>query len=179
MGTDPTITSKVNIIKPIPQKACELFGPTCPFCRQQAPHPSPNQSDWSSLDWNGEKAKAREQNSFIRFDTTRPITDNATHDSVDSIPFHGLTIQTDRLDEKAPENPTTLDPLLEQGTGGTSSKESQPMLDPVVEEEEKQAEQEIREHIEEAKYKLYIGQLSTEESDLDTDMDKSDYPFLD
>ena len=88
-------------------------------------------------------------------------------------------IQTDRPDIKALENPTTSDPPLEQGTGGTSSKEGQPKLDPVAEEEEKQVEQEIREHIEEAKYKLYIGQLSTEESNLDTEMDESDYPFLD
>ena len=34
-------------------------------------------------------------------------------------------------------------------------------------------------HIEEAKYKLYIGHLSTEESDTDTEVDGSDYPFLD
>ena len=60
LGTGPTEASKINIIKPIPQKACEKFGPSCSFCRQQAPHPLPPQSDWSSEDWDGEKAKARE-----------------------------------------------------------------------------------------------------------------------
>ena len=40
-------------------------------------------------------------------------------------------------------------------------------------------EQERRRRMEEAKYKLYVGQLSTEESDLDMDMDGSNYPFLD
>ena len=104
---------------------------------------------------------------------------NPAHDSVDSIPFHGLTIRTDRLDEKAPEIPTTLNPLLEQGTEGTSPKEGQPKVDPKAEEEEKQVEQEIRKHIEEAKYKLYKGQLSTEYSDLDMDRDELDYPLLD
>ena len=36
-----------------------------------------------------------------------------------------------------------------------------------------------KKHIEKAKYKLYMGQLSTEDSNLDTDMDKSHYQFLD
>ena len=148
----------------IPQKACEQFGPICSFCRQQAPHPLLNQPVWSSEDWDGEKAKVREQNSFVRFYTPRSTMDNPTHDSVDSIPFHSLMIWTDRPDQQAPEISTTSNPLLEEGAEGTAPKEGQPKLDPFAEEEEKQAEQEIRKHIEEAKYKLYIGQLSTEES---------------
>ena len=106
------------------------------------------------------------------------MTDNPTHDSVDLIPFQGLMIWMDRLGEKAPESVATINPLLTQETEGKTLKEDLPKLEPITE-EEKQAEQEIREHIEEAKYKLYMGQLSTEGSDLDTDMDKSDYPFLD
>ena len=71
-------------------------------------HPSPNQSAWSSEDWDGERAKAREQQkSFIRFDTPRPTMDSPTHDLVNSIPFHGLTRQTDPLDKKALDVPTT------------------------------------------------------------------------
>ena len=139
----------------------------------------PNQSDWSSEDWDGKKAKAREQNSFIRFDTPRPTTDNPTNDSVDSIPFHGLMIWTDRLDKKALEISTSLNLPSEQGAEGIAQKESQPKLDPIAEEEEKQAAQEIRRKIKEVKYKLYVEQLSMEESDLDMDMDGSDYPFLD
>ena len=105
--------------------------------------------------------------------------DNPTHDSVDSIPFHGLMIQTDRVDKKALEISTTVNPLLEQGVEGTAPKEDQPKIDPIVEEEEKQAEQEIRRKIEEVKYKHYVGQLSTEDSDIDMDMDGSNYPFSD
>ena len=90
-----------------------------------------------------------------------------------------MTIWTDRPDEKALEISTTSNPLLEQGTEGPSPREDLAKLDPIAEEEEKQAKQEIWKHIEQAKYKLYIGQLHTEESDLDTDMDESDYPFLD
>ena len=53
--------NKITIIKCIPQKVCEQFGATCLFCRQQVPHPLLNQSNWSSKDWDGDKAKAREQ----------------------------------------------------------------------------------------------------------------------
>ena len=104
--------------------------------------------------------------------------DSPTCDSVDSIPFHGLMIQTDRLDKKAPEITVTLNPLLTQGTEGITPKEDLLKLE-LIAEEEKQAEQEIREHIEEANYKLYRGQLSTENTNLDMDTDGSDYPFLD
>ena len=63
LGTNLTETNKISIIKPIPQKACEQFGPTCSFCRQQAPHPSLNQSDWSSEDWDRRNPKL--ENKFL------------------------------------------------------------------------------------------------------------------
>ena len=39
----------------------------CTYCVQNAPHPSPAPSDWSSEDWDGGKVKAREQRSLIDF----------------------------------------------------------------------------------------------------------------
>ena len=33
----------------------------CTYCKYNAPHPPNTQSDWSSEDWDGNKAKAREQ----------------------------------------------------------------------------------------------------------------------
>ena len=60
-----TNKGNINIIKPIPQKVYEQSGATCTFCLYKAPHPLPNQSEWSSEDWDGEKAKAKEQNPFI------------------------------------------------------------------------------------------------------------------
>ena len=50
LGTDLTDANKINIIKCTPQKACEQFGATCSFCRQQVPHPLLDQLDWSSKD---------------------------------------------------------------------------------------------------------------------------------
>ena len=52
-------------------------------------------------------------------------------------------------------------------------------LEMIPEEQDKMVAWELRMQIEEAKYKLYIGQLSTEESDMETEMDGSNYPFLD
>ena len=100
LGSDPTEVNKISIIKPIPQKACERFGLSCSFCKQQAPHTLPPHSDWSSKDWDREKARARKHNSFGRFVPPRPMMDSPTHDSVDLIPFQGLMIQTDGLDKK-------------------------------------------------------------------------------
>ena len=143
LGTDPTEVNKISIIKPTSQKACEKFGLSCSFCKQQAPHPSPSHSDWSSKDWDGERAKARECNSFVRFYTQRPMTDNPTHDSVDLIPFQGLAIWMDGPDKKSPESVVTINPLLTQETEGKTLKEDLPKLEPIME-EEKQAEQEIK-----------------------------------
>ena len=118
LGTDPTDANKINIIKCIPQKVCEWFGATCSFCGQQVPHSLLNQSNWSSKDWNGDKAKAREQISIIKFDIPWPKTNNPTLDPVDSIPFDKLMIQTDGLNKKALEVSTTLIPPPEQGAVG-------------------------------------------------------------
>ena len=45
----------------MPTKACDRFSLSCSYCKQGAPHPLPQQSDWSSKDWDGTKAKAMEQ----------------------------------------------------------------------------------------------------------------------
>ena len=39
----------------------------CTYCKYDAPHPSATPSDWSSEDWDGKKAKAREQHPFLDF----------------------------------------------------------------------------------------------------------------
>ena len=56
---------KVDIKAPIPTKACDRFSLLCSYCEQGAPHPSPQGSDWSSEDWDGTKAKTREQNDLL------------------------------------------------------------------------------------------------------------------
>ena len=68
MSREMVDMNKIDIIKPTPKRACECLCPTCSYCRQDAPHPSPIHSDWSSKDWDGDKAKAKEQKSLIDFD---------------------------------------------------------------------------------------------------------------
>ena len=179
LGTDSMNENKISILKFIPQKACKQFGATCSFCRQQVPHPLPNQSNWSSKDWDRDKTKAKEQSSIVKFHILWPKMDNPTMDPVDSIPFEKLMIQTDGPDKKALEVSTTLIPLPEQGAVEIAITDSQTKLDIVPKEEEEQAAQELRMWIEEEKYRLYLGQLSPEESEIDMETDGSNYPYLD
>ena len=151
LETDLMNENKISIIKCIPQMACKQFGATCSFCRQQVPHPSLNQSDWSSEDWDRDKDKAKEQNSIVKFNIPWPKMNNPTLDPVDSIPFDKLTIQTDGPDKKALEVSATLIPPPEQAAVGTAITGGQTKLDIVPKEEEEQAAWELRMQIEEEK----------------------------
>ena len=64
--------NKIDIVQPTPRRSCKHLGTTCSNCKHEAPNPSPIQSDWSSEDWDDEKAKAREQKSLIDFDPSKP-----------------------------------------------------------------------------------------------------------
>ena len=50
MNTETMDMNKIYIIKLIPRKAYDCFYLNCSYCRQDAPHPSPIHSDWSSED---------------------------------------------------------------------------------------------------------------------------------
>ena len=100
-------------------------------------------------------------------------------DLVGSLPFQNLKIQPDKTEKQAPEVSTMPIPPLEQGAVETAPKDSIMKLDTIPTEQDKSGAWELRMQIEEAKYKLYIGQLSTEESDTETETDDSNYPFLD
>ena len=53
--------NKIVIVAPTPRKVCDSFGLSCSYCEQGALHPSPQNLDWSSEDWDSTKAKTREQ----------------------------------------------------------------------------------------------------------------------
>ena len=59
--------NKLNIIQPTPKRLCTRSLRDCTYCKYNPPHPSPAPSNWSSEDWDGDKAKAREQRSLIDF----------------------------------------------------------------------------------------------------------------
>ena len=115
------------------------------------PHPLPNQSDWSSEDWEREKAKAKEQSPFFEFDTPKIKAGNPTTDLVGSLSFQSLKIQPDKMDEQALEVSTTPMPPLEQGAVRTAPKDSISKLDMIPKEQDKMAAWELRMQIEEAK----------------------------
>ena len=46
MGTKVSDLNKINIVAPTLSKACNGFGPSCLYCKQGAPHPSPQDSNW-------------------------------------------------------------------------------------------------------------------------------------
>ena len=60
LDTKPNHMNKINIVQLTPKRACEHSDYLCTYCKYEAPHPSPELFDWSSEDWDGKKAKARE-----------------------------------------------------------------------------------------------------------------------
>ena len=97
--------NKINIIQPVPKRACECSVDTCTYCKYKAPHPSPMPSDWSSEDWDGETAKAREQRSLIDLNPPRPNLRQTTDSEIlNELLIENLTIQEGRKEEeKSPE----------------------------------------------------------------------------
>ena len=72
--------NKIDIVQPTPKIACGCSDDSCTYYKYEAPHPSPEPLDWSSEDWDGKKAKAREQKSLTDFtppklDTDQQMTD--------------------------------------------------------------------------------------------------------
>ena len=74
-NTQVSNLNKINIVAPTLRKACNGFGPSCLYCKKGTQHPSPQNSDWSSEDWDGYKAKTKEQNkSLIDLSDPKPKT---------------------------------------------------------------------------------------------------------
>ena len=79
---------RIDIKAPILAKACDSFGLSCSYCKQGVLHPSPQESDWSSEDWDGTKAKAREQNnSLIDFNEPKLQTKTDQTTDIDKVAF--------------------------------------------------------------------------------------------
>ena len=76
MDTKVSDLNKIHVLAPFLRKACNGFGPSCSYCKQDALHPLPQNSAWLSKDWDGMKAKAKEQSkSLIDFKDPKPKTD--------------------------------------------------------------------------------------------------------
>ena len=65
MDTQVSDLNKIDIVAPTLRKVCDSFGLSCLYCKQGVQHPLPQDLDWSSEDWDGAKAKAREQSKSL------------------------------------------------------------------------------------------------------------------
>ena len=91
MDTKVSDLNKINIIAPILRKVCNGFGLSCSYCKQDALHPS--SQNWSSKDWDGIKAKAKEHSkSLIDFNDPKPKTGMEQTMDIDKVSFSKLQI---------------------------------------------------------------------------------------
>ena len=58
----------------------------CTYCKYDAPHPSATPSDWSSEDWDGKKAKAREQCPLLGCNLLEKQIQKTLQDRVHDVP---------------------------------------------------------------------------------------------
>ena len=74
-------------------------------------HPSPQVLDWSSKDWDGTMAKAREQtNTLMDYNTPRPQTDIDQTTDVNEVAFSKLKIRQSNPKEELIEVTDSLIP---------------------------------------------------------------------
>ena len=165
--------NKINIIQPVPKRACEHSVDTCTYCKYKAPHPSPIPSDWSSEDWDGEKAKAREQRLLTDLDLPkldpRQMTDS---EILNELLIQNLTILEDRKEEKLPE---ITDTLL---VTAVTPKMEEMDLENIMEEKDAEGltDQEQKLQKDKEEYTIYIAGISEEEeTETETESDKSPY----
>ena len=59
-------------------KTCKRWGPPYPFCIKSALHPSPQESDWSNEDWDGNRQRARQQKKEADSNLTTTIDTTTT-----------------------------------------------------------------------------------------------------
>ena len=163
--------NKINIVAPTPKKGCNGFSLSCSYCKQGAQHPSPQNSDWSSEDWDGNKAKTKEQNkSLIDLSDPKPKTDMEWTMDIDERPFNELQIGQDDSKDEPLEVTESLVPTPQVTETSDDTAEN------TDEEELTEAERKLQR--EEEKHdmfdRIYMSQLSDEE---DSDMDTNDMGY--
>ena len=121
------------------------------YCQFDAPHPSANLSDWSSKDWDGNKAEAREQCPLLDFkilekqiqktlqdraqDIPQDMTHNVTTDKQETDLVNGIQDLT--LESKSdaqnltdvPAPPPDMPKVKSEGEDGTTRPTMTPMYE--------------------------------------------------
>ena len=98
---------------------CNRFGPPLSFCKQGTPHPSPQESDWSSKEWDGTKTKSKtekkketgETNLLLDWDLPKPQSEPNPRTEVDKLDTDKLHIEQDSPKEEQVKVTDSLVPL--------------------------------------------------------------------
>ena len=176
---NPTDMNKIDIVQPGPKKACEHFGATFSYCKHEASHPSPIQLDWSSEDWDSEKAKAREHKSLIVFNPPKPDSRQTAYlEIAHNLPYQNLSMHEDKKEEELPEVTGALVPPPEALAATPLTEVIKP--ENITEENNGALADQVQIlQREEEEYAIHIGMLSDEEeSNTRTDTDESAYLFI-
>ena len=96
----------------------------CTYCKYDAPHPLTTPSDWSSKDWDGKKAKAKEQCTLLDFNLLERQLQKTLQDTMQDVPqdipnnssvetdltkgLHDLTLKEDLDMQNLTDAPTPL-----------------------------------------------------------------------
>ena len=175
---DSTDFNKIDIIQPTPKRLCAGTPKECMYCKFDIPHPSITLSDWSSKDWDGRKAKAKEQMPLFDFrlqeqqlqKTLQDMTQDVVPDKqeMDLINrMQDLTLEQNqdmqnKTDILAP--PLDMPEVKHEETGKDELTTMYNMTN-----------QEVRLHHKEEKYGIYVSTFGYEgdDSDLDSKMDSN------
>ena len=174
MDTKVSDLNIIDIVAPTPRKACNSFGLSCAYCMQDALHPLPQDSYWSSEDWDGVKDKKREESkSLIDFSDPKPKVDTEQATHIDEVPFSKLQIGQDNQKEEPLEVTELLvppPPMTEVSDDTAENTNGEELM-----------EVEKRLQREEEKYEMYngiyVGQLSDKE-DSNTDTNETGYTYF-
>ena len=72
----------------------------CTYCKYDAPHPLTTPSDWLSEDWDGKKAKAREQCPLPDFNLLEKQLQRTLQDTMQDVPqdvLNDISVETDLM----------------------------------------------------------------------------------
>ena len=183
-----TDLNKIDIIQPTPKRLCTGAFKGCLYCTFDTPHPSTTPSDWSSEDWDGKKAKAKEQRSLIHFklleqqlqNTLQDTTQDAVSDKQEMDLINGMQDLTLEQDQYMPSMTDIPVPLPDGSeTKHEETKEDNPTM------MYNMTNQEVRLQHEEEKYWIYMstfsykGDNSNLDSEMDTNSNAAAYMFID
>ena len=106
-------TIDADIEAPVLGKVCDRFGLLCSYCKQGDLHSSPQESDWSSEDWDRTKAKRKEEtNLLMDWNLPKPQTDTNQKMDVGRLALSKLQIgQIDPKEEQVKETESLIPPM--------------------------------------------------------------------